>query len=127
MNGKVNLSTVACDRWADWSLTPLPETYGNAAAGPEAVTIEMERYVIDGEAADTLAIYVVQKLKNEEAEPVERRQLVREVTWVFEPALVEKDSECWVGVMAAKPTRDEDEPERALEVTFEDLEIEMVA
>lgn len=42
-DGKPNVSTVACDRWADWSLAPLPE----ASSGK--VTVELTRDVRDGE------------------------------------------------------------------------------
>ncbi|MCJ1351652.1 MAG: hypothetical protein MMC33_001636 [Icmadophila ericetorum] len=121
MDGKTNLSTVASDRWADWSLTPLPATY-RSAGGPGAITIEMERYVIDGEPIDTLAIYVVHE-PEDDSQPNER-QLMREVTWVFEPGQLE--NQCWVGVMAAKPTKDDDDPERALEVTFSKFEISTI-
>ena len=38
------VSTVACDRWADWSLLPLP----TATSGGTSVTVEMEREVLEG-------------------------------------------------------------------------------
>ncbi len=53
---------------------------------------------------------------------------MREVTWVFEEVLGEKDEgkECWVGFYAAKPTEDKDGSENGegLEVRFEGLSIE---
>lgn len=55
-----NISTVAADRWADWSLLPLP-------SGGQAATIEMEH------AADnSLWIYLIEGVK---------RTPIREVTW----------------------------------------------
>jgi len=38
----------------------------------------------------------------------------------------EADGECWVGVYAAKPTKDQDDGERALEVEFGHLLVETV-
>ena len=106
-NGAPQVSTVACDKWADWSLLPLP----NAATGGTSVTVQMEREVLQGEGGrgSTLCVFVM--------EGVERRA-VREVTWVFEGGEGEGEGECWVGVYAAKPTRDEDDPGRELEVHF---------
>ncbi len=53
---------------------------------------------------------------------MERRPL-REVTWVFE----EEEGECWIGVYAAKPLKDEgdEKGKKSLEVQFRGLEVEM--
>jgi len=104
-HGGPHVSTVACDRWADWSLVP--------AASGTAVTVEMEREFVHGEPTSTLWVYIVEGLE---------RRPVREVTWVFDEA----DGECWVGVYAAKPTKDQDDGERALEVEFGNLLVETV-
>ena len=106
--GEPNVSTVVCDKWADWSLSPLPggETNG--------ITIGMEREVLDGKATSVLVVYVVKE--NE-------RRHVREITWVFEDA-EENEMECWIGVSVAKPTRDVDNEEADLEVRFGGLQIE---
>ena len=107
-NGAPNVSTVACDRWADWSLSPLPE--GDATG----VTMGMEREVLDEEATSVLVVYVMDGGK---------KRHVREITWVFEDA-EESERECWVGVLGGKPTRDMDDKEANLEVLFKGLEIE---
>lgn len=73
--------------------------------------MEMEREVVEGKKTCTLWVYIV---KGEERTPV------RETTWVFE----KEEGECWVGVYAAKPTRDEADGEKMLVVKFDDVKIE---
>jgi regulation of enolase protein 1 (concanavalin A-like superfamily) len=107
-HGKVHASTVACDAWADWSLS-MQQLPGNI------FTIELEREVVDGKPGSTLWVYGY--------EGAERLPL-REVTWVFEKA--DQAEDCWIGAFAAKPTRDEDDPNKALEVSFSHFEIELV-
>ena len=107
-NGAPNVSTVACDRWADWSLSPLPE------GDTKGVTIGMEREVLDGNATSVLVVYVIEGYQ---------KRHVREITWVFED-VEESEKECWVGVFVAKPTKDTNAEEANLEVLFEGLEIE---
>lgn len=48
------------------------------------------------------------------------RTPLREVTWVFE----KEEGECWVGVYAAQPSKDENDPERELLVEFSSFHIE---
>lgn len=105
-NGAPHVSTVACDRWADWSLWPLES---------DTVTIEMEREVKAGKPTSTLWVYIVDG---------EKRRPVREVTWVFDGVDEGKGSDCWVGVYAAKPTKDEDDEKRELQVLFNGVRIE---
>ena len=140
-NGAAHVSAVACDRWADWSLHDPPLTNGK-------VTMEIEREVrIDNinaqkkgerKKTSTLWIYVVE----DQGGSKEKRRAVREVSWVFEDALKEREGkegvddgkgpvgtqerECWVGVYAAKPNKDEgdEKGEEGLEVVFEGLEVE---
>jgi regulation of enolase protein 1 (concanavalin A-like superfamily) len=98
-NGAAYVSTVAADRWADWSLVQVGIREGK-------VTLEIEREEKD----DTLWIFVV----DEEG----KRVPVREVTWVLsEP----EERECWVGVYTAMPKADG----RDLEVKFEGWELEV--
>jgi regulation of enolase protein 1 (concanavalin A-like superfamily) len=78
-HGKPHLGVVAKDRWADWSLLPVP-------SGGRAATIEMVR-----EADDSLWIYLVEGVQ---------KSPIREVTWIFQEEGVE---EIWVGVYAARP------------------------
>ncbi|KAK0107222.1 hypothetical protein ONS95_003924 [Cadophora gregata] len=109
------VGSVACDRWADWSLVTegiVPASGGEANS--TQVTIEMERRPTD----DTLWVYVVQDGK---------RSGVREVTWLLSLAKDEdgkpKDIEAWVGVYAATPTIVEDA--KPLNVKFEGFELEL--
>ncbi|CRG90574.1 Siderophore iron transporter mirC [Talaromyces islandicus] len=78
--GKPHLSVVAKDRWADWSLAPIP-------SGGNAATIELAR-----EHDGSLWVYLI--------EGVERVPL-REVTWAFED---NDTAQCWIGAFAAKPS-----------------------
>lgn len=141
--GAAHVSAVACDRWADWSLHGPPLTNGK-------VTMEIEREVVvtnnakKGEKGgekrtSTLWIYIVE----ERGGSREKRRAVREVSWVFEDvvrnenenedeeddkddssaASGKKQRECWVGVYAAKPNKNEGD-EEGLEVVFEGLEVE---
>lgn len=78
------------------------------------MTVEMEREVVAGTLTSTLWVYMVNG---------EKRRPVREVTWVFDGIDEGKGGDCWVGVYAAKPTKDDDE-NRQLQVTFNELSIE---
>lgn len=101
VNGRPNVSTVAKDQWADWSLLPNP----NAGGHEPTATIEMVR-----EEDGSLWIYLVEGGKE--------KTPIREVTWVFEK---EEGLECWIGAYAARP---KDELHKALEVKFEELVVE---
>lgn len=144
--GAAHVSAVACDRWADWSIHDHPPLTNGK------VTMEIEREVVpvvdkvnakNGEKmrrTSTLWIYVVEERGGNR----EKRRAVREVSWVFEEDVaarndeneereVEEDDsraagageqrECWVGVYAAKPNKNEGD-EEGLEVVFEGLEVE---
>ena len=80
----------------------------------KSVTIEMERGVIEGEAGNTLWIYVMEGIE---------RKPIREVTWVFAEEK-EMEEECWVGAFVAKPTKDADDETKQLSVEFGNLSIE---
>ncbi|KAL8937604.1 MAG: hypothetical protein Q9216_004344 [Gyalolechia sp. 2 TL-2023] len=104
-----NISTVACDTWADWSLAPSPS--GKA-------TVEMTREVLeDGEKTSPMWVHSV-----EVPSTGERRRALREISWAFEEG--NSEDECEVGVYVAKPIADEIDPEKELEVRFEDLRVE---
>ena len=96
-HGKPHLSVVAKDRWADWSLLPVP-------SGGSAATLELVR-----EADDSLWIYRMDGVQ---------KAPIREVTWVFHEANVQ---ECWVGVYAARPSTEGGE----LSVNFGHLVIDL--
>ena len=72
--GASYVSTVAADRWADWSLV-------QAGIHDGKVTLEMERKKVD----DKLWIFIVDG---------DKRIPIREITWVLSETSVE---DCWVG------------------------------
>ena len=105
---KPRMSVVAADQWADWSLLPLSE----ADEKDGKMTVEMEReQEKDGSWGSVLRILLVGE--NGEKMPI------REVTWAFHD--VDESEEMWVGMMAAKPTKDEREE---LIVTLEGFAIQ---
>lgn len=81
-HGRPHLSVVAKDRWADWSLLPVP-------SGGGAATLELVR-----EADESLWIYLVEGVQ---------KSPIREITWIFQEKEVQ---ECWVGVYAARPSEE---------------------
>ncbi|KAL8826619.1 MAG: hypothetical protein Q9170_007334 [Blastenia crenularia] len=106
-DGRPNVSTVACDRWADWSLAPLPE------GAAEKVTVELIREVQDGKKTSTLWVNAIDPSTGE-------KRPLREVSWVFG----EDNLDCEIGVYAAKPIQDENNPSQELEVMFDGLTVE---
>ena len=50
---------------------------------------------------------------------------LREIKWAFIEDRV-SDAEMWIGVCAAKPTSDKDDAQAGVEVTFQDLQIDLV-
>jgi regulation of enolase protein 1 (concanavalin A-like superfamily) len=105
---------VACEKWADWSLT-------QAGITPEGnVTIEVEKHPKDG----TLWIYSI----GEKGE----RYPIREVTWAFADENLKgkdgKEREIWVGVYACTPILEGRKGEEdALTVGFEGWELDVDA
>ena len=98
LEGRPHVSTVATDRWSDWSLRPM------SGKNDEGATIE-----IVNEDDGSLWVYLVEANK---------RVPIREVTWWAD---VTKAAECWIGIYAAKPAK---EPEN-LVVRFDDLRIDI--
>ncbi|PYI00807.1 hypothetical protein BO78DRAFT_401787 [Aspergillus sclerotiicarbonarius CBS 121057] len=94
--GRPHLSTVTKDKWADWSLQPVP-------SGGGAATLELVK-----EADNSLWIYLVEGIQ---------KSPLREITWIFEEPDVQ---EFWVGLYAARPSKEGDE----LVVNFGHLIIE---
>lgn len=94
LDGYPSVSTVATDRWSDWSLRPMPS--GSAVSA----TI-----VMVSEDDGSLWVYLVEAGK---------RIPIREVTWW---ANVDKEAECWIGVYAAKPAKEQ----KNLQVKFDHL------
>ena len=110
-DGRPNISTVASDRWSDWSLAPLP---ANSAS---KVTIELSREVANNEKTSTLWVHFVDPVSG-------NKRPLREIAWVFEEDNFNGNGECEIGVYSAKPIRDEDDGEKELDVSFKDLIIE---
>ncbi|CZR67093.1 uncharacterized protein PAC_16992 [Phialocephala subalpina] len=99
---------VACEKWADWSLT-------QAGITPDkSITIEFEKDPSSG----TLWIYTIGS-KGE-------RYPIREVTWVFADENLGEGKEVWVGVYAATPIMEGRESEKdGLVVEFEGWELDV--
>ncbi|KAK5734776.1 hypothetical protein LTR17_008707 [Elasticomyces elasticus] len=101
--GSPALGVVGTDRFSDWSLAPMPSSpHSQISATFEAVK--------DG---TTLWVYVVVDGK---------RQALREIKWAF--VGLHGEDELKVGVYAAKPTPDEGDEEKGVEVTFSGLVVE---
>lgn len=102
--GKPLLGVVGCDRYADWSVCPLP------MAGATHATLEAVR------EGTTLWVYLVFD---------EERRPLREIKWAFLEER-EAEAEMWVGVYAAKPTVEEGDErgEKGIEVVFRDFELQ---
>jgi uncharacterized protein len=96
-NEQPNVSTVATDRWSDWSLIPLQNT--------TTAVIEME-------TAKDGSLWVRVQDESGKVTPL------REVTWWVD---LPKDAECWVGVYVAKPAP-QGQKEK-LTVHFKDLKV----
>lgn len=113
-DGQPQLSVVAVDRWADWSLA----SGSSSISGDSLVTIELEREEEDdGTPGPSLWVYHVIDQAGKEI-----RNPLREVTWVFHDP-DNKDAECWVGAFCAKPTATPGHPEQTLTVSVKDFEI----
>lgn len=114
-HGKPFVSTVGCDKFADWSLTPLPvsasassSSVSNSKEGYASVTLELEKDAKEG----TLWVYIVDG---------EERFPIREVTWVLDV----EETEIWIGVYAATPIMEGRVEGEGLEVRFEGWELEI--
>lgn len=102
--GEAYVSTVAADRWADWSLVQ------TGLKGGKEVTLQFERNEEEG----TLWIYVIDG---------ERKVPIREVTWILSEG---DEMECWVGVYVARPTVGPGGKEEGLVVDFKGWELDVV-
>ncbi|EXJ87362.1 hypothetical protein A1O3_04321 [Capronia epimyces CBS 606.96] len=100
LNGEPNVSVVAKDRWADWSLRP------SLSESSPGATIEME-------SAEDGSLWVWLVDSNAQKWPL------REVTWWGD---LEKDVECWIGVYSAKPAPHGEKED--LVVHFDELSIQ---
>ncbi|EAQ87687.1 hypothetical protein CHGG_04306 [Chaetomium globosum CBS 148.51] len=116
-NGAPRVSTVACDRWADWSVAdlrapgsapaPAPASGSKGETGWTTVVVEKDK---DGNGTGVWVYWV--------AEGSEEKVPLREICWVFgdEPDTWEVE----VHAMAARPNK---EAQGALTVEFAGLEV----
>ena len=105
--GRPQLSTVACDSWADWSVMPLPPNVGEG----DTIEILVER------EGPSMWVYYVPKDGGDKVP-------LREVTWVFGDADGEGDE--WtvsVGQYVARPEKDVKTEGEELVVEFGPLNI----
>ena len=102
------LSTVACDKWADWSVTPLP--LGPGAAGAETwTTIAIERAV--DHHGTSLWVFHVQ------ADGA--KVPLREVCWAYGDG----DAGTWELEVLGMAARPEQKAEGSLEVALSGWEV----
>ena len=113
-NGNPMLSTVACDNWADWSVTPLLRGAGaEAGDGREWTTVSIMREQ-DGKG---MSLWVYQMQGGAEGAG-EVKVPLREICWVFG---TETDGwELTVEAMAARP---EKAAQEELSVDFRGFEV----
>ncbi|KAI1620237.1 hypothetical protein EDD37DRAFT_169705 [Exophiala viscosa] len=100
VNGQSNVSTVAKDRWSDWSLRPL------LSESSKEATIEIE-------SADDGSLWVWLLSSDGQRSPL------REVTWWGD---LDGQTECDIGVYAAKPAPHGEKDD--LVVHFDGLDIQ---
>lgn len=114
VEGKAWVSTVACDNWADWSLSSAGITPSSSDDKIKTVTLEMERHEVEG----TLWIYVLDK---------GGRVPLRECTWILSSQGHGggQERKAWVGVYAATPIVEGRGAEDGLEVEFRDWQLEL--
>ncbi|KAJ2903343.1 hypothetical protein MKZ38_010094 [Zalerion maritima] len=105
-NSVPRIGTVACDSWADWSLSPVQKD-GDADDG--VITVSIERENTDGFGHGIWVYQVV----GEEKHPL------REITWGF--ASPEMDG--WDLSVSAFAARPHDKTEEALDVKFQGMEV----
>ncbi|KAH7312818.1 hypothetical protein BKA65DRAFT_147379 [Rhexocercosporidium sp. MPI-PUGE-AT-0058] len=115
VEGRAWVSTVGCDRWADWSLTDAGIVDVPGDEKRKTVTLEMERNRVEG----TFWIYVIGGDG--------KRIPLRENTWILSPEGNggSPDREAWVGVFAATPIMEGRDKDGALSVEFKDWELEL--
>ncbi|WYZ35315.1 hypothetical protein EsH8_I_001591 [Colletotrichum jinshuiense] len=106
-NGTKQLSTVACDRWADWSVTPLASFEDSKTI---TVLVEQGR---DGLGKSFWVYYVKQDGTKEP---------LREICWVYgDDDASGKDWNLTVGALVARPAK---ETKESLEVQFKDFDVQ---
>ena len=103
------LSTVACDRWADWSVTPLVVPSPGAAGAETWTTIAVEK-AVDHHGTSLWAYHV-----REDGVKVP----LREVCWAYGDG----DAETWELEVLGMAARPEQKAESSLEVALREWEV----
>jgi hypothetical protein len=115
--GHPRLSTVCCDRWADWSVASL-----GAPVDPEkGVTLEVVR---EGDE-NGISAWVYQVLLDD-AGAVREKIPLREICWIFADE-DDKDGEEWVLDISPLVARPEKGTTSVLKVKFFDFKVEWLA
>ncbi|KAK3378887.1 hypothetical protein B0T24DRAFT_674724 [Lasiosphaeria ovina] len=117
-NGRPMLSTVACDRWADWSVGPL--TTSSASTGAKTwTTISVEREINENATNENgSSWWVYQILEGGE------KVALREICWVYGDG---NDAENWELEVLAMAARPEKNVNTSLEVEVRDMEVKWAA
>ncbi|KAH8205810.1 hypothetical protein TruAng_000086 [Truncatella angustata] len=112
-NEAPHLSTVACDRWADWSILPL-----TGADAQKGLTLEVVRESDEhGKSA-----WVYHLVLDDQGQVKEKRPL-REICWIFADE-DENDGEAWVLDVSPLVARPEKNAKDALKVDFTEFKVE---
>lgn len=106
-DGKAWVSSVARERWADWTLATPPASSLRNGGKTVKATIEFERH------GNALCVFVYEE---------EEKVMTREVQWIF---LEEMWERClWVGVYVCRPDAKDETGGESLEVEFEEFVVE---
>lgn len=106
-NGTPQLSTVSCDRWADWSITPLA-----AFEDSKSITVTIEK----GRDGLGLGFWVYYIKQDGTKEPL------REICWVYgDDDSSGKDWNLTIGALVARPAKDAKDD---LVVQFKDFDVQ---
>ncbi|KAK2010657.1 hypothetical protein LZ32DRAFT_649031 [Colletotrichum eremochloae] len=116
-DGRPHLSTVTCDRYADWGLYPLTTTTAepDASAAVQSVTIEVFR---DGGAGGKNAW--VHRLLLDEDGNVKERVPLRKICWIF----ADEDEDDWVLDVSPLAARPDKAAKNALKVEFSEFMVQ---
>ena len=113
-NGTPRLSTVTCDRWADWSIAPVPDYGADAVATQQTVSVSVEKEV---DAAGRPVSFWVYYLAADGS-----KLPMREICWVYGAGEAAGDLHLSVGAFVARP--ESKKTESGLDVSFSDLQVE---
>lgn len=117
-NNKPQLSTVGCDRWADWSVSPL-STPVDPARG---LTLELAR---EGDEHGK-SVWIYQLLVDEATGEVREKIPLREICWIFADEN-DKDGEEWVLDVSPLIARPAKTAKESLKVEFKEFKVQWLA